>query len=290
MANIYESVTERIVSTLESGVIPWRKDWKCASGLPVNYVTGKPYRGINVLTLLCAEASSNRWMTYKQAQAAGLQVRKGQHGQPIIFWKFDRRQDSKTGEEYNVAFARGYTVFNVDQVDGITDSLPFDAPQFEPIAAAEQVTAQYLASANAPTLEHGGAKAFYAPLRDRVQMPVRESFSTAQGYYSTLFHEFAHSTGHHSRLRRFTSSESHAFGSESYSKEELVAEFAAAFLCAETSITNDALHANHAAYIQGWLKALKNDRTLAISAAQRAQKAADFILLRADSSSEAVSA
>lgn len=281
MANVYEQVTARIIETLESGVIPWRKDWKCATGLPVNHTTGKPYRGINVLTLLCAEASTNKWMTYKQAEAAGLHVRKGQHGQPIIFWKFDHKTNAK-GEEYDVAFARSYTVFNLDQMDGQTAALPFDAPRFEPIDAAETVTARYLSSANHPTLEHGGGKAFYSPLHDRVQMPLRETFTSPEGYYSTLFHEFTHSTGHTSRLRRFLSTESHAFGSESYSKEELVAEFGAAFLCAETSITNDALHANHAAYIQGWPKALKNDRTLAVSAAQRAQKAADLILGVAD--------
>jgi antirestriction protein ArdC len=282
MANVYETVTERIISALDAGIVPWRKEWKTNSNsaLPINYQTKKPYRGINVFTLLCSEFSSNAWLTYKQANAMGLQVRKGSKGAPIVFWKFDRKKDELTGDIEVSAFARQYTVFNLDQIDGLPAELPApDAPVFEPIVEAEGIVNKYL-TGTGPALAHGGNRAYYLPSADKVQMPVRESFVSPDAYYSTLFHELTHSTGNASRLKRFDEESAHLFGSESYSKEELIAEFGAAFLCAESGIVNDSVSANHAAYIQGWLRALKNDKSLAIQAAQRAQKAVDVIVSR----------
>lgn len=283
MANVYETVTDRIIAALDAGVIPWRKEWKTNSNsaLPINYQTKKPYRGINVFTLLCSEFSSNAWLTYKQAQAMGLQVRKGSKGAPIVFWKFDRKKDELTGDVEVSAFARQYTVFNLDQIDGIEPQAPApDAPAFEPIVEADAIVTRFLTAGAGPELSHGGNKAYYLPSQDKVQMPLCEAFVSPDSYYSTLFHELTHSTGNAKRLKRFDEESAHLFGSESYSKEELIAEFGAAFLCAESGIVNESVSANHAAYIQGWLRALKNDKSLAIQAAQRAQKAADVILMR----------
>lgn len=278
--NVYESITNKIIDSLEAGVIPWRKEWAVLGGaMPYNYTTEKPYRGINTLTLLMSGYASAQWLTYKQAKDIGANVRKGEHGQTIVFWSFTKRENKSTGEEYESAFAKQYTVFNVEQIDGLPVSLPFDLPVFNPIAAAEAIAAGYMSSASHPTLAHGGGQAYYKPSADHVQMPHRETFTSPGAYYATLFHELAHSTSIPSRLNR-RAEKAHQFGDENYSKEELTAEFTSAFLCAESGITNDERLANSAAYIQCWIRALKNDKTLAIAAAQRAQKAADWIMQR----------
>jgi antirestriction protein ArdC len=278
--NVYESITNKIIESLEAGVIPWRKEWAVLGGaMPYNYTTEKPYRGINTLTLLMSGYASAQWLTYKQAKDIGAQVRKGEHGQTIVFWSFTKRENKSTGEEYESAFAKQYTVFNVEQIDGLPVSLPFDLPVFNPIEEAEAIVSAFMGSASHPTLAHGGGQAYFKPSTDHVQMPHRETFISPGAYYATLFHELAHSTSIPSRLNR-RAEKPHQFGDENYSKEELTAEFASAFLCAESGITNDERLANSAAYIQCWIKALKNDKTLAIAAAQRAQKAADYIMLR----------
>lgn len=292
-AKVYEVVTDRIIAALEKGVIPWRKEWDAAGSdrMPINAHTGKPYRGINVLTLWCEQAekgyASNQWVTFKQALELGGNVRKGEKATPIVFWKFDRKKDKTTGELEEFCWARYYSVFNVAQCDGLAIAAPApaaDRPVFSPLESAEMVASRYLECANAPRLRHGGAQAFYTVILDYVQMPERVTFRTSEAYYSTLFHELVHSTRHASRLDRRSDNEAanvaRQFGSEDYSKEELTAELGAAFLCAESEIANDATLANSAAYIQGWLKALKNDRQMVITAAQRAQRAADYILDR----------
>ena len=173
------------------------------------------------------------------------------------------------------------------QCDGLKIDAPAatpDAPVFTPLESAEMVANRYLECANAPRLRQGGARAFYTITLDYVQMPDRETFRSSEGYYSTLFHELVHSTRHASRLDRRSENEAanvaREFGSEDYSKEELTAELGAAFLCAESEIANDATLNNSVAYIQSWLHALKNDRQMVVTAAQRAQRAADYILDR----------
>jgi antirestriction protein ArdC len=285
MATIYETITDRIISTLESGVIPWKREWKTSgksTGLPYNLVSGKPYRGINIVSLLCSGYSSNGWCTYKQAQELGYQVRKGEKGSPIVYWQFpDKKNAAESDAKTYAPFARPYWVFNVAQLDGVPAELPLDAGStFDPIAECESVVNAFMASGSHPTLAHGGDRAFFSQSRDYVQMPPRESFLSAGGYYATLFHEFAHSTGIKSRCDRAELQAITTFGDEDYSREELVAEFAAAFLCAETGCSNEERITNSVAYIQGWLSSLKHDKTLAMQAAQRAQRAAEFILLR----------
>ena len=277
--NVYESVTERILTQLEAGIIPWRKEWKATgkTGLPYNYASGKQYRGINILLLMSSGFNDARWMTYKQAQDAGGNVKRGEKGTKIVFWSlFNVTKKGDTGGEYStdkVPFAREYTVFNIDQIENLPQSLPFETPVFEPIPAAHSMASDYMKRAGID-LKHGGASAYYSPSLDYVQMPKETDFKSPDAYYSTLFHELGHSTGHKVRLGRDMSG---GFGSSDYSKEELVAEFTAAFLCAQVGISNERVEANHAAYIQSWMKAIKNDKKLVVSAAQKAQKAADYI-------------
>lgn len=294
--NAYETITSRIIASLEAGVVPWRKEWKASAAgtaFPHNKLTGKSYRGINVVSLLCSPYRSSAWLTYKQAQELGAQVRKGEKGSPVVFWKFDRNKKGE-GEsvvvddrERSAPFMRTYTVFNVEQVDGLQDALPFEVPEFNAIDTAQAIADAYLAGASHPTLEHGGDRACYSPARDHVQMPHAGCFTSPEAYYCTLFHEFAHSTGHDSRLKRKL--EGH-FGTADYSDEELVAEFSAAFLSAEAHISSDELLDNSAAYIGGWLSKLRGDSKVAVYAAQRAQKAVDFILGRYAVASDEVAA
>jgi len=290
MASVYEVVTDRILTALENGHVPWKREWKTSGKggrLPYNLVSGKPYRGINVFTLFCSGYANNGWCTYKQAQSLGYQVRKGEKSTPVIFWKFPTKAELLENPKA-APFARFYSVFNIEQLDGVPVELPFEGQEFDPIAECENAVATFMASASHPTLAHGGDRAFFSQSRDHVQMPPREAFASAGGYYATLFHEFAHSTGVKHRLNRPEFDTLGEFGDEPYSREELTAEFTSAFLCAETGCSNEERINNSIAYIQSWIKVLKNDKKLAIEAAQKAQRAADFILLRsfAGSSSE----
>lgn len=286
MANkVYEMITDKILAELDKGVIPWHKPWNAGSGAHVNMVSGKPYRGINpfLLTISAMNGgfSSNYWMTFKQAKAKGGSVKKGSAGTQVIFWKImDKKvEDEETGEtEIKKSFIlRYYTVFNLDQCEGI-EAPVVDADEVkenDPIDICESVVANM---PQKPEISFGGNQACYIPSSDKVRNPKLESFDGAAEFYSTLFHELGHSTGHHSRLNRFKVDEPlAAFGSESYSHEELTAEMTAAFLCGVTGIDNKTL-SNSAAYIHGWSKKLKDQPKMVIQAAARAQKAADFIL------------
>jgi antirestriction protein ArdC len=284
----YQTVTERIISSLKAGVIPWEKPWKTpryAGGpFPRNFYTGKPYRGINVLLLWSSEYGSPFWLTFKQAQALKGSVRKGEHGTPIVFYKQlpeHATKDEEAGEDERLPFVLcHYTVFNVEQCDGLTlpeISQPAIAPEIGEDELCESIVtgwenrpALYL---NSPT-EY---RAYYRPSSDSVHMPARSRFVDAPHYYSTLFHELVHSTGHESRLHRIFGDR---FGDELYSKEELVAEMGAAFLCAIAGIANEHTDRNTAAYIQNWISALEEDNRLIVHAAANAQKAVDQIRRR----------
>ena len=282
---VYEIVTDRIVDALEKGTVPWRKTWKVAgaSSLPRNLVSKKVYRGINLLILSMSPYACPYWLTFNQARNLGGSVRKGSKGTPVFFWSVKDAKPGDKDENGNPIkkrfISRYYTVFNLEQCDGI------DAPaaksteptvEIKPIDKCEAVAAAYLK--HGPSLSHGGDRACYIPVADAVNMPTLQSFGIAEEYYSTLFHEFVHSTGHEKRLGRFDNTRPPApYGSPDYGREELVAEMGAAFVCAHTGISNAVIE-NQTAYVAGWLRTIKEDRRAAVYAAASAAKAADMIL------------
>jgi antirestriction protein ArdC len=273
MSNTYEIVTEAIVKQLECGVAPWRKPWR--TRMPVNLVSRKEYRGINVFLLGIQGYGSRYWLTYRQAEGLRGNVKKGERGSKVVFWKIDEyeKKNKETGETENrrSVLLRYFTVFNLEQCEGIES--PEAAPAIHPIEQCESIVQSM---PTPPTFEQD-AQACYRPSIDTVGMPARSAFVSAEEYYSTVFHELTHSTGHPSRLGREGIMEHHPFGSEDYSKEELVAEMGAAMLCGVAGIESRTL-SNSAAYLQNWISRLKSDSRLVVSAASQAQKAADFIL------------
>lgn len=279
---VYDIVNEKILAMLEEGNIPWRKPWNCtAAGAPRNLISGKPYRGINAFLL----AADNRftspyWLTMKQANERGARIRKGEKSTLVIFWKLHESKTetvttAKGTRAKMLPVLRYYLVFNAEQCEGL--DYPKQTPEeargkFSAIEAAEKIVASYVLG---PSITHGGDRAFYRPSTDAVRMPEKEAFSTPEEYYSTLFHELTHSTGHERRLNREGITAEHSFGDEIYSKEELVAEFGAAFLCGVSGIVST--FKNSAAYIQNWSRAIKANRTWIVTAAAQAQKAADLV-------------
>lgn len=276
--NIYDIINNRISDMLQQGTIPWRKPWNAQSNYPKNLISKKKYRGVNVFMLACQEHDSPYWLSFKQVQDKGGHIRKGEKATPVVFWKWINRNESDNNTEASnnkIPLLRYYNVFNINQTEGLTPPEPEETHnQFDPIETAEQIIA---AMPLAPEIRHGGNRAYYSPSLDYVQLPQQHTFNTIEEYYSTTFHELSHATGHNNRLARKSILEPSYFGSHEYSKEELVAEIGAAFLCGYSGIENITL-TNSAAYIQGWLKALKIERTLLIHAAAAAQKAADYIL------------
>lgn len=272
---IYEMVTDKICELLEKGEIPWHKPWKGSGKEPQNMVSKKPYRGINSFILSCL-GSTPYWLSYKQCQEKGGNVRKGERGTPVIFWKWLEVDDKESGEKKRIPLLRYYTVFNASQCDGITIPDPEDDKQidFEPLEHCEKVVESM---PKRPTIRHDEQRAFYRPSTDHVNMPRPDTFSKEEFYYNVLFHELGHSTGHESRLGRKQAGEWSRFGDNAYSQEELVAEMTAAFLSAHCAIEMQTIE-NSAAYIKSWLKVLRNNKKLLISAAGQAQKASDFIL------------
>jgi antirestriction protein ArdC len=284
--NIYQIVTDRIIDSLKAGMIPWEKPWKTprfqGGPFPRNFSTGKPYRGVNVLLLWSSPYSSPFWLTFKQALDLKGSVRKGEKGTPIVFYKqLQNRKDEKTTDEKKerAPFALCYyTVFNSEQCDGLT--LPeIDQPATNTgIEMSEKCEALVTGWANRPTLHLTGEheyRAYYRPGSDSVHMPARSRFVDAPHYYSTLFHELVHSTGHESRLHRSFGA---GFGDELYSKEELIAEMGAAFLSSIAGIANEHTDRNTTAYLQNWISQLQQDNRLIVQAAANAQKATDLIL------------
>jgi len=277
--DVYERITARIVQQLESGTVPWRKPWKGGeAGHPRNLVSGHRYRGVNTFLLACAAHDSPYWLTFRQTKQLGGHVRKGEKSTPVVFWKWIERENPDSGQIEKFPLLRSYSVFNSEQCDLPPDKVPtisaVPVNDFEPITVCEQVVSEM---PDPPEIIHGGASASYRPVSDTVQMPRPSRFDAPTDYYSTLFHELTHSTGHESRLCRLGITDDIRFGSQTYSKEELVAEMGAAFLCGHCGIENTVLE-NSTAYIAGWLRRLRDDKRLVVHAAAAAQKAADFIL------------
>jgi antirestriction protein ArdC len=279
--DLYAEVTNQIVAMLEKGVVPWRSPilGRQSAGHPKNLESGKHYRGINVFMLAFTAWAqgyeSAYWMTFNQARQRGGIVKKGEKASMVVFWKEYEVADKQTGEAKKVPILRYYNVFNATQCEGveIPDAVSFTPLDFKPIEAAEAMVKAY---ADAPAIEHGGQQACYRPTTDTVRMPEPSRFASAEEYYSTLFHEIGHSTGHSKRLDRKLDTDPKPFGSPDYGREELIAEMSAAFLCGHVGIQPVVIE-NQVAYLQGWLKQLKDDKRLVIAAAGAAQKAADWI-------------
>ncbi|SHM10153.1 ArdC family protein [Hymenobacter psychrotolerans] len=275
--DVYQIVTDRVIAALEAGQIAWRKPWHAAYGRPRNYVSGRAYTGINAF-LLHLVGGTPFFLTFRQAKELGGNIRKGAKGMPVIYYNVTTRTDKQTGEEEKTPFIKYFTVFSVDDVEGVDIILP-EQPQdraHEPLAAAEALVAGW---ATCPRIEHGGAQAYYAPGPDFVQVPRPETFTSGEAYYSTLFHELTHATGHASRLDRPDLAEAlRPSGRAGYAREELTAEMGAAFLCGHAGLNPSATLENTAAYLQFWLEQLRGDKKLVVQAASRAQRAAEFIL------------
>lgn len=294
MSKVYEVITGQIVEQLERGVVPWARPWKVDGLAPSNLVSRRPYRGINVFLLGFRAASTPWWLTFRQAKALGGSVRAGERSTPVIFWRWVDRTErgidetSSGGERRRerLPVLRYYSVFNLDQTEGIDlAKVPaVDPSAIDDVPTAEEIVARF---PDPPAIEHlAQPRAFYRPSTDSVTMPPRSAFERTEGYYSTLFHELTHATGHAKRLARPGFDKNHAspFGSEPYAREELVAELGAAFLCGEAGLEPDI--SNSAAYIDHWRQQLSRDSRLVITAAQQAQRAADFILGRVPRSAE----
>ena len=283
--DVYRRVTQKIIADLEQGVRPWLKPWNAehAAGRitrPLRH-NGLPYSGVNVLMLwLEAEAkgySAPLWMTFKQAQELGGHVRKGQHGSLVVYANRLKKTetDEATGEEIEqeIPYLKGYTVFNVEQIDGLPAH--YYAPASPPQTPTERnARLERFFAVTGATLCHGGNRAYYALEPDHIQLPPFECFKDPESYYATKAHEFIHWTRHPSRLDRDLGRKK--WGDAGYAKEELVAELGSAYLCADLGITPE-VRDDHAAYIASWLKALNDDQRLIFTAAAHAQRAVDFL-------------
>lgn len=275
-AKVYEIVTDRIIEELEKGVIPWRKPWTGGRGGAYNRISRKPYSLINQMLL----QHSGEYATFKQWQALGGKVRKGEKSEIVVFWKMIETETVKadgTTEKKTVPMLRYYSVFHVSQIEGVE---PLEKPfeDVEPIEAADKIIVDYVSREGLTFVETVTDEAYYSPSRDMVQVPCKEQYGAIAEYYSTTFHELTHSTGHAKRLNRLTTGIKAAFGGEEYSKEELTAEIGAASLLNHLGIETPDSFRNSAAYIQSWLKALRGDARMIVTAASRAEKAVAYIL------------
>jgi antirestriction protein ArdC len=271
MQKTHSEVVQQIIDQLEKGVIPWKKTWTAVGGA-LNMVSKKPYRGINVFLLACAPYGSPYWLSFKQAQQLGGNIKKGSKSTGVVFFKMIEGED-KNGNAKSIPLLRTYPIFNLEQTEGI--EAPVEVKRdFSPIQEAEYIIENM---PQRPPISYGGDRAFYSPQRDSVQMPHKESFHREDFYYSTLFHELVHSTGSKTRLDRAGVRGFDYFGSNQYSQEELIAELGATMLSNRAGIEQE-LIGNSAAYIQSWLTVLKADKKILFTSSSAAQKAVDFIL------------
>ena len=281
---LFERITQRIIARIEAGadefVMPWH-NWGKATGAPINAISGRPYRGVNVLLLWAAAEldghASGCWATYRQWTAAGAQVRKGEKSAPIVFWKAATPQDSTEldpdGASRPRFVARIYHVFNAAQVDGAELPRPSTTNHADRIATADKFF-----SALGASIEHGGDRACYMPHLDKIHMPSLAQFRDFSSYYAVLGHEHVHWTGAPNRLERDLKSR---FGTDSYAAEELIAELGSAFLCAHLGISAEP-RSDHAAYVAAWLRVLRDDVRAIVTASAKAQEAVDFLVALAD--------
>lgn len=287
MKNLYDEITTRIIDQLEQGIIPWKKPWSGRRSGAISYATGRPYSLLNQMLL----AKPGEYATFNQIKAAGGKVNKGAHAKFVVFWKVvPRERCDSSGQPIRDADGNpvvdGLPVLRYFQVFHVLDDCTGLEPKWDnaepstaaPDDAAESVFSAYIDRESISLRKEISDEAYYSPSRDLIYLPLLEQFDTVAEYYGTAFHEAVHSTGHHTRLNRFeANSAAAAFGSESYSKEELVAEIGSACILHELGMETPQTFRNSAAYVQSWLRALKNDKRLIVSAATRAEKAVNLI-------------
>lgn len=287
----YQMVTDRICALMEQGFIPWNRPWAMTKDCAWSGVDGHTYSMLNQFLLADPEKKyssiaelfsdvSGEWVTFKQALDRGGNVKHGEHGRRVVFFQMLHKKD-EYGEETDEVFPimKWFTVFKVNQCEGLEQKFHKDAGllyDFTENQSAEEVAASYVNREGIKLTHAHISKAYYVPSRDEVMLPVREQFKDNAEYYSTLFHELTHSTGHEKRLNRLKRTAAH--GDDEYSTEELVAEIGAASILATLGIENPSTFRNSAAYIQNWLKALKNDKKMIVTATARAEKAVKMIL------------
>lgn len=274
---IYEMVTKRIIEQLESGVIPWHKPWSGTKSGAYNRVTKKSYSLLNQMIL----QHSGEYATFKQWSDLGGKVRKGEKSEIIVFWKvYPKEQTNADGEKevINIPILKYINVFHISQIDGIEPLKEEEREQIEPIEKAESVLNDYWNREHITVKHTAQNRAFYSPDRDLIQLPLFEQFESSEEYYSTAFHESVHSTMLKRRCNREEQNKIVAFGGDDYSKEELTAEIGSANLMNIIGIETKRSFKNSAAYIQSWLRVLKNDIKFIVSASSKAEKAVNYIL------------
>lgn len=279
--SVYEMVTDRIIQELEQGTIPWEKPWSGGFDGAFNRMSKRPYSLINQ----CMLKHTGEYASFKQWGELGGKIKKGEKAEFVVFWKIlpVKEKDEKTGEEETkmIPLLKYYNVFHISQVEGVEPLEKEDREDIKnnPVEEAENVISDYLKRSGVKMERILSNRAFYRPFSDEVVIPHLDQFKEVSEAYSTYFHELTHSTGHKTRLDRFGNNPAdNMFGSESYSKEELVAEMGSAFILNHLGIESKKSFRNSSAYIQGWLKALKNDTRLITSAASKAEKAVKLIL------------
>ena len=281
-ANVYDMITDRIIAELEKGQIPWQKPWTGVRDGAYNRITKRPYSLLNQMLL----QHRGEYATFKQWQDLGGHVRKGAKSEIVVFWKIFESKETNpdTGEIEikKIPLLRYYNVFHISQVDGVEPLAPEQLnDEVEPIEAGDQIITDYIKREHLKFVECKSNKAYYSPTNDTVVVPLKEQYSMINEYYSTTYHELVHSSGHKTRLNRLQTGAVASFGSENYSKEELVAEIGSATLMSIAGIETAKTFRNSTAYIQNWLQVLRNDNKFIVSASSKAEKAVNYILAEA---------
>ena len=276
--NVYQLVTDRIISQLKQGKVPWQKPWCGVAGGAFNRITQRPYSLLNQMLL----RKVGEYATFRQWTDLGGKIKKGEKAEMVVFWKLcsvkerdDEDEIPDDEEERMFPVLRYYNVFHISQVENVEPLQKEEIRAVEPICEAQRILTSYIDREDVELVHRKGNKASYSPTFDLITMPLMEQFVNAPEYYSTVFHECVHSTGHSDRCNRLL--KCNPFSKE-YAKEELVAEIGAAFLLNHAGITNPATEKNNAAYLRSWLKELENDNKFIISAAGKAEKAVKYMI------------
>lgn len=283
---VYKIIQDKFINSIQDVIdgkeklLPWQKSW--VGTMPINYVTRRPYSGVNTLLL-----EGGEWLTFNQIKELSkkdskIRLKKGSKGSMIVFWKIVEKENEEKETE-SFPMLRYYYVYSASDVDGIESKLPINKTNTS-LEEVDKVVDDYILKEGIKLdIREGSNRAFYQPASDRIVVPNINQFKSSRHYYRTLFHELTHSTGHESRLKRFNSNRTVNFGSEDYSKEELVAEIGSQMILGHLNINEETIHENSLTYVYGWMKVIKEDISLIISASSQAQKASDYILGKVES-------